>query len=353
MGTWYDVTKDMRPSFPPHDNNKINPNNRLPQIIYNPLQLNPNKLWTFAKNYNKIHKNYKKRLIQSYTRDIIDLSILHHNCSSPVWIKLGDRSSTNNINNNASLKEISSSYPIFGKTRDLQSSNRQCININSNNNNKIQKCNANVKDTTIIWPMNRIKEYAAASMVPTVDIPYEQKISKLVWRGKKPSKSILKNIDKINIKYSGWKQRHALITKYKNSTIIDVKYTNSLKNTKSKKSILRYKYVLSIESSSISSSFKWMLFSNSLLFLPKPITYMSYAMENLLQPFVHYIPVKSDMSNVEEMVQWAEEHPGWSKQIAIRGTLFIWDLLFHEDSYKDEEDILIGIMERYEQNFGY
>ena len=57
------------------------------------------------------------------------------------------------------------------------------------------------------------------------------------------------------------------------------------------------------------------------------------------------------MSNVEEMVKWAEEHPVWSKQIATRGTLFIWDLLFHEDSYKDEEDVLIGIMQRYENNF--
>merc|ERR1712232_400973 len=136
-----------------------------------------------------MHKNYNKRLIQSYARDIIDLSILHYfnNYTSPVWIKLGDDSKSSNVNNNASItQEISSSYPIFGKSRDLQSHNRQCIINVSNNNNKIQKCNANIKDTTIIWPMNRIREYAVASMVPTVDIPYEQKVSKLIWRGKKP-----------------------------------------------------------------------------------------------------------------------------------------------------------------------
>ena len=65
--------------------------------------------------------------------------------------------------------------------------------------------------------------------------------------------------------------------------------------------ILRYKYILSIQGNDVSSGLKWMLFSNSVVFLP-PVTYESLVMESLLQPFVHYIPVFSNMTNLEEMV---------------------------------------------------
>jgi len=95
-----------------------------------------------------------------------------------------------------------------------------------------------------------------------------------------------------------------------------------------------------------------MLFSNSLVFIP-PTTFESWAMEGILKPFVHYIPLKSDMSNVEEMIRWAESNPEEAQRIAQRSTLFIYDLLFHPDALHDEQLVLQGIVEKYEQNFGY
>lgn len=58
------------------------------------------------------------------------------------------------------------------------------------------------------------------------------------------------------------------------------------------------------------------------------------------------------MSNVEEMIEWAENHPGEARLIAERSTIYIYDLLFHPDGIKDESEIMEGIMERFEQNFG-
>ncbi len=58
------------------------------------------------------------------------------------------------------------------------------------------------------------------------------------------------------------------------------------------------------------------------------------------------------MSNVEEMIEWAETHPEETRLIAERSTIYIYDLLFHPDGIKDEREILEGIMERFEQNFG-
>ena len=92
-----------------------------------------------------------------------------------------------------------------------------------------------------------------------------------------------------------------------------------------------------------------MLFSNSVVFLP-PVTYESWSMESLLEPFVHYIPVHSDMSNLELMVKWANANQDKARQISERSTLFIYDLLFHPNAFMDDELVKKGIMERYENN---
>jgi hypothetical protein len=42
------------------------------------------------------------------------------------------------------------------------------------------------------------------------------------------------------------------------------------------------------------------------------------------------------MSDVEEMINWAEDHPEQTRIIAERSTLFIYDLLFHPDAARDE-----------------
>lgn len=75
-------------------------------------------------------------------------------------------------------------------------------------------------------------------------------------------------------------------------------------------------------------------------------------MEGTLKPFLHYIPINQDMSNVEEMIDWAESHPEESRLIAERSTLFMYDLLFHPDAIEDERLVIQGIMEVYENNFG-
>ena len=75
-------------------------------------------------------------------------------------------------------------------------------------------------------------------------------------------------------------------------------------------------------------------------------------MEGKLEPFVHYIPIHHNMSNVEEMIDWAESHQEQARLISERSTLFIYDLLFHPDAANDEREIIQGIMETYENNFG-
>lgn len=75
-------------------------------------------------------------------------------------------------------------------------------------------------------------------------------------------------------------------------------------------------------------------------------------MEGKLEPFVHYLPIYHNMSNVEEMIDWAESHQEEARLISERSSLFIYDLLFHPDAIDDERQIIQGMMEAYENNFG-
>lgn len=79
--------------------------------------------------------------------------------------------------------------------------------------------------------------------------------------------------------------------------------------------------------------------------------YTSWAMEELLVPWVHYIPLDDDFSNVEEQVQWLLDHPEESKRISHRANLWILDLFYHPDAMKDNRIINEEVLKRYKEHF--
>lgn len=342
-------------------------------IFASPFQLSPQKLFRFAffkppeKSSKRTRRNLKKnnklqrlkqistklpRNAQYYTRDIIDLAIIHSNSSTPVLLHFGDGPSKANACFNTS-------YPVFSKVRDLVAENdpQRCRYYSASG-----KCHKQIH-SNIIWPMNRGRHFRPAAVVPLYDTPWAKKKSELVWRGRalcdeERSQNSVHSVDVFSCD-----QRMSLVRNHLNSELVNAKFHMSKKTPQTKeipetyfgeklymKDMLQYKYQLAVEGTDISSGLKWMLFSNSVVFMPTP-TYSSYAMETLLEPYVHFIPVKADMSNVEEMVLWAEDHPEQAMHIAERSTLFIYDLFFHPDAYQDEQDILTGIMKRYEELF--
>lgn len=216
----------------------------------------------------------------------------------------------------------------------------------------------------LFFPFNRRRHLTPLSHVIQKDIPFEGKIGGvLFWRGDynvpDPTKI------KAPVEISGPLQRWRLVMDHSSSPLVDAKYfspqiSNSGTIPQDKieskampmEEILKYKYLVSLEGHDMATSLKWMLFSNSCVFSPT-FTWDSWAMENMLEPFVHYVPIHANMSNVEEMVQWAESNPKKVKEIAYRGKIFMYDMLFHEDAMKDEEDILRGIIKKYDENYSW
>lgn len=85
---------------------------------------------------------------------------------------------------------------------------------------------------------------------------------------------------------------------------------------------LQYKYIVVIEGNDVATSLKWVLMSNSIPFMQPP-TKETWLMEGLLEPFVHYIPLNEDFSDLEEKVEWANENPDKALDIVENGKLFM------------------------------
>jgi hypothetical protein len=85
---------------------------------------------------------------------------------------------------------------------------------------------------------------------------------------------------------------------------------------------LRSKFLLSLEGNDVATGLKWMLYSNSAVLMPHP-TCETWACEGELVPYVHYVPVKHDLSDLEEMYDWCLTHEAECEDIARNGKRFI------------------------------
>jgi len=116
------------------------------------------------------------------------------------------------------------------------------------------------------------------------------------------------------------------------------------------KELLGYKYILSLPGNDVASGLKWQLASNSVVFMVKPKT-MSYAMEHLLVPFVHYVPVKDDYSNLMEMVEWARANDDKCKWISHQATEYMNRLYGTEQADRENKLVTRGLVSRYVAQF--
>ena len=155
------------------------------------------------------------------------------------------------------------------------------------------------------------------------DIPFEEKFPKVLWRGRlsgsryKPGGAHRARL----------LQRHLL----SNRSDIDVKPTRLDINEMTKKELfphyslfylrskaedleirrqLQSRYLICVEGNDVATSLKWMLFSNSTVFMPIP-TSEDWALQQMLIPWKHYIPIRYDFSDIADMFEWCETD-GWA-----------------------------------------
>ncbi|KAK6175502.1 hypothetical protein SNE40_013955 [Patella caerulea] len=91
----------------------------------------------------------------------------------------------------------------------------------------------------------------------------------------------------------------------------------------------KYKYLFNFRGVAASFRFKHLFLCDSLVFHVGD-EWLEFFYP-IMKPWVHYIPVKQDLSDVEDLLHFAKENDEVAKKIATRGRQFIWDHLKMED----------------------
>jgi hypothetical protein len=67
------------------------------------------------------------------------------------------------------------------------------------------------------------------------------------------------------------------------------------------------------------------------------------------EPFVHYVPVKNDQSDLYEQIKWLQEHDKEAKEIALASQLFYKELYTLENMTKDA----VSVFSKYKDLMTY
>ncbi len=198
--------------------------------------------------------------------------------------------------------------------------------------------------TGVLLNFNYNRHWGMIPHVKNNDKQFEQKLNKLVWRGTTTGE---KNDD-----FSFKNNRFLCVKKYYNHEKCDIGFTNMsqsinisneyLKKSMTLKQQLNYKYILSIEGNDVASGLKWQLYSNSVVFMRKP-KIVSWAMEDKLKPYHHYIPIKDDFSDIEEQICFADKNQKICLNIIKNANNFIEQFL----NKKREELIHFLVIKKY------
>ena len=169
------------------------------------------------------------------------------------------------------------------------------------------------------------------------DIPFHNKNNKLIWRGSS----------------TGKRPKILEILQHHPNKNIDIKFVQLCHGVDAKKFILaphlsmrellEHKFILSMEGNDIASDLKWLLYSNSVVFMCRP-TKCSWAMEDLLIPFVHYVPIKDDYSDLEEKYKWAMTNLTKCDEIAQNGKQFMHHFLNEHNEMEITKDVILHYM---------
>ena len=223
----------------------------------------------------------------------------------------------------------------------------------------------------IIWPIKMAVHYhapfhAVAALEAKGAVPrWDEKHETLVWRGRPTGGSAMDRGDRAQI-FNGNHQRVHAVKTYFNYDAGDIdvaltKYpayldkrgalTKWVRPRKSIGELLRYKYLLVMEGHDVATSLKWMLYSNSVVFMSQP-TICTYAMEELLVPWTHYIPVKADLSDLPDKLEWARNNDEMCRWVSEQATSYAERLWASERGQREYAEVRRSLARRYRELFG-
>jgi hypothetical protein len=200
------------------------------------------------------------------------------------------------------------------------------------------------KDLILIPDINALAGYGKLrDSIPKANLafPWEQKRDQCFWRGSTTGGySTLANWDKLS-------RTQLVLLSLSASSLLDARFNHvvqcdpeipqmmkgkgMMSPSVSRKDHLQYKYLVDVDGNSCSfERYFWLLLSNSLVLKQMSPNVQWYY--GGLEPYKHYVPVKSDLSDLLEKIQWAQAHDEEAKLMAEEATRFVEENLSPEDT---------------------
>lgn len=277
---------------------------------------------TFIKNQQIEYKNIinEKETISYNKIQLINNDILFHdNYDNQIRYYVND---LRNYFNNSEIKNFNI-YIAFG---DINVKMKKYCFTKSRPIDLINNFN-------ILLNLNTPRHWEGLDDVTNFDIPFDKKNNKIIWRGNTTGNKRVKFVEK----YQNHHDQHIDI-KFSNlcQNVIDNNYIFSHLSIKEQ---LQSKFLISIEGNDVATNLKWILYSNSVVIMPKP-TVCSWIMEDKLISGTHYIEIKSDYSDLEEKYKWCLNNLEECKKIAENGKKYIEQFLNQENEKKITNKII-------------
>lgn len=187
----------------------------------------------------------------------------------------------------------------------------------------------------LIKSMQASRHWGPVAAVPRIDTPFEKKTPTAVWRGTATGRWTPDGI--------GGCSRQQLYLRWgldESDPVIDVGLTGKIsdldaalvaagaagprrfdavfKRDMPRDAMLRHRYQVSVAGYDVASNLKWVLASWSVPLMPRPRV-ETWCMEGLLEPYVHYVPLLDDTSDLAAQVAWCEAQGDKCRDVAAAG----------------------------------
>lgn len=253
-------------------------------------------------------------------------------------------------NNNKLIQSIP--VPMFGPSRDPKlvsskvSMTRSCLTKNA----------ANLY-SPILWRMHSRRQFDMIARASLRDqVPWDEKFPRAVWRGW--GREVFTKDDCTKDQVCRFIVRHCesrlISAGYDRSLIESVHYVvddiDLTRMPMGMHTMQAHKILIDLDGGHEDYGIRlaWKLHSSSVLLMTPPRR-TTWLMEDLLQPWEHYIPMNE--TNAEEMVRWVLDNDDEARRISEKASLFVHDLLLHPEAMGDEENIKLEMIKRYQSHW--
>lgn len=195
----------------------------------------------------------------------------------------------------------------------------------------------------VLYPINRDRHYPSRVFDYMVlhDMPFRQKLPIAMWRGSTTGRKA--NNPRVSLVEQYWNAQPRIDVGF--SAILPGfdSVADKVRGKMEWTEMLRYKYIIAVEGNDVATGLKWQMFSNSLVVMAPP-TKESWFLESRLVPFVHYLPIWPNMSNLPQMLDWADAHPDACEAIAANATKYAADVYYHRVKSPVERERVLEII---------